>query len=99
MNLSKNEMNLAKEQLILTNRNELSLTGITDVISFDDMSVCVKIGNSTLLIEGEGLHISKLLLENSTIMVEGRVSGIAFYEGNAVAKKWFWQKWRGQHGN
>ena len=57
--------NEAKEtSLALKNREILNLTGIEDVISFDEMSVYLVTGNGNLLIEGTGLHIIRSMLYN-----------------------------------
>ena len=52
------------------NREVLTLTGIEDVISFDEASVYLVTGNGNLLIEGTGLHITTLDVSAGNMTVE-----------------------------
>jgi sporulation protein YabP len=61
------------QNLILENRERLSISGVIDVESFNDESVVVDTELGLLLICGEDLHISKLNLENSELSIEGDI--------------------------
>ena len=51
-------------QLILEDRRALTLSGVSDVDSFDEMTVIVYTDLGELTIKGENLHINRLNLES-----------------------------------
>ncbi len=61
------------QNLILENREKLSISGVIDVESFNDESVVVNTELGVLIISGEDLRISKLNLDNSELSVEGNI--------------------------
>jgi len=61
------------QNLILENRERLSVSGVIDVESFNDESVIVDTEMGVLVIRGEDLHISKLNLDSSELSVEGDI--------------------------
>jgi len=75
-----------KSSLSLENRKNLILTGILEVISFDDekISLNTKLGN--LSIKGEGLKMNKLDVQNGDVIIIGTILSM-IYSGKNVAKK------------
>lgn len=75
-----------KSSLSLEDRKNLILTGILEVISFDDekISLNTKLGN--LNIKGEGLKMNKLDVQNGDVVIIGTILSI-IYSGKNVAKK------------
>ena len=71
--------------LSLKNREILTLSGIEDVISFDEMSVYLVTGNGNLLIEGTGLHITTLDVSAGNMTIEGFIRSM-FYNDKEIAK-------------
>ena len=59
----RNSINSATMQnLVLENREKLSISGVNDVLSFDDQIVILETGLGLLTIKGENLRINKLRL-------------------------------------
>ena len=65
-------------QLILQDRGQLEMTGVTDVDSFDDTTVKAYTALGVLHICGSGLHIRHLDLENGMLSLEGQVDSLAY---------------------
>jgi len=61
------------QNLILENREKLSISGVIDVESFNDECVIAETELGTLIIRGIDLHISKLNIENSELGIEGEI--------------------------
>lgn len=68
------------QNLILENRNKLSISGVLDVLSFDDQLVMVETELGLLTVKGEDLHINKLSIDTSEVIVEGEISSLAYSE-------------------
>ncbi len=68
--------------VILEGREKLSITGVTDVQSFDEEQVLLETVRGMLIIRGQGLHIERLQLEPGELLVEGEI-GLMEYDDNA----------------
>lgn len=66
------------QNLILENRGKLSVSGVNDVLSFDDQVVMVDTELGLLTVKGENIRINKLSLDTSEVIVEGEVSSLTY---------------------
>lgn len=72
--------NTTVQNLILENRERLSISGVVEVLSFDDQIVIVETELGLLNIKGENLKINKLSIDTSEVIVEGDISSLAYSE-------------------
>jgi len=70
--------NSVLQNLILENRGKLSVSGVLDVLSFDDQVVIVETELGLLTVKGENLRINKLSLDTSEVVVEGEMYSFAY---------------------
>ena len=70
----------------LYNREKGKLTGILDVISFDEHVITLETDMGMLMIRGKDLHVSRLTLEKGEIDLEGRVDSLVYSSNEAVKK-------------
>lgn len=68
------------QNLILENRNKLNISGVLDVLSFDDQLVIVETELGLLTVKGENLRINKLSIDTSEVIVEGEISSLSYSE-------------------
>lgn len=66
------------QNLILENRNKLSISGVLDVLSFDDQIIIIETELGLLTIKGETLRINKLSIDTSEVIVEGQIDSISY---------------------
>lgn len=66
--------------LTLEARRRLRVTGVTEVISFDDSSVVLVTSLGTLVILGKELQLKTLTLEGGSVAVEGEISDLRYEE-------------------
>ena len=66
------------QNLILENRSKLSISGVLDVLSFDDQIVIIETELGLLTIKGETLRINKLSIDTSEVIVEGQIDSISY---------------------
>ena len=71
------------QNLVLENRNKLSISGVLDVLSFDDQVVMVETELGLLTVKGENIHINKLSIDTSEVVVEGEISYLAYSDTSA----------------
>ena len=66
------------QNLILENRGKLSISGVLDVLSFDDQVVIVETELGLLTVKGENIRINKLSLDTSEVIVDGEISSLTY---------------------
>lgn len=66
------------QNLILENRGKLNVSGVNDVLSFDDQVVMIDTELGLLTVKGENLRINKLSLDTSEVIVEGEISSLTY---------------------
>ena len=63
----------APHHLILEGREQLSVSGVEEVESFDENTIVMLTNRGTLIVRGEELHIEKLSLDGGDLKVEGTI--------------------------
>ena len=77
---NNNIVNGVVQNLILENRNKLSVSGVNDVLSFDDEVVIMETELGLLTVKGENLKINKLSIDTSEVIVEGEINNLSYSE-------------------
>ena len=73
------ENNVKQEQnLILENRKSLSISGVTDVDSFDEKCISLYTQLGELTIQGRELHIDSMSVETGDMSVTGDIWAIIY---------------------
>lgn len=76
-------------KLTLNQREELTLTGVTEVIRFDDNSVILTTHLGTLIVQGQDLILKTLSLEGGNVAVRGHIASLIYEEPRPAG---FWQR-------
>lgn len=66
------------QNLILENRKNLSISGITDVDSFDEKAICLYTQLGELTIHGKDLHIDSMSVETGDMTITGDIWSIIY---------------------
>lgn len=66
------------QNLLLENRNKLNISGVLDVLSFDDQIVIVETELGLLTVKGDNLRINKLSIDTSEVIVEGDIISLIY---------------------
>ena len=66
--------------VILEEREQLVISGVEEVESFDESAIYLTTAQGGLEIQGEDLHIEKLSLDGGDLKVEGRVNALIYGE-------------------
>lgn len=75
------------QNTILENRNKLSVSGVKDVLSFDDQVIVMETELGLLTVKGENLKINKLSIDTSEVVVEGEISSLSYSEQSKVKQE------------
>ena len=71
--------------VILEGRERPSVSGVTEVVSFDDTAVVLQTSLGTLIVQGKELQLKTLSLEGGQVEVDGSVSALAYEEPRQAA--------------
>ena len=72
--------------IIWKDRKNGSISGVKDVISFDESCVILETEQGRLVLKGKDLHVGKLTLERGEVELDGRIDSMV-YTGSSPAKK------------
>ena len=67
-------------KLGLEERKHLTMTGVTEVVSFDENTVVLRTSLGLLMVHGKDLKLKTLSLEGGQVMVDGTVSALVYEE-------------------
>ena len=73
-------------KLTLTNRSNLNVSGVTEVVSFDEETVVLHTELGTLVIQGRDLQLKTLTAEG--VAVDGTVSALTYEEPKQEKGGW-----------
>ena len=76
-------------KLTLQQREDLTMTGVTEVVSFDEASVILKTHLGTLTVLGENLILKTLSLDGGQVAITGHIHSLVYEEPRDAG---FWRK-------
>ncbi len=73
-----NQETAKKHRIEMVDRASLSITGVSDVINFDETSVVLETCGGILSVDGQELHIVNLNVDSGEISISGSICGIIY---------------------
>lgn len=74
------------QNIILENREKLNVSGVLDVLSFDDQIIIVETELGLLTIKGENLKINKLNIDTSEVTLDGMIASLSYSNSDSIKK-------------
>ena len=65
-------------KLTLNERKNLTMTGVNEVVSFDENMIALRTGLGLLTVQGQELKLKTLSLEGGQVAVEGQISALVY---------------------
>ena len=79
-------------KLTLNERKSLTMTGVTEVLRFEETAVVLKTSLGLLTVQGQDLKLKTLSLEGGQVAVDGQMFALVYEEPRETG---FWQRlWR-----
>ena len=79
-------------KLSLNERKNLTMTGVTEVVSLDDTTVVLQTALGTLEVQGQQLQLKTLSIDGGQVAVDGQISALFYEEPRASGG--FWGRFR-----
>lgn len=67
-------------KLTLNERSHLTMTGVTEVVTFDENAVILKTGLGTLVVQGRELQLKTLSPEGGQVVIAGKITALTYEE-------------------
>lgn len=77
------EEHLSPHSLSLEERKTLSLSGVSEIISFDEASIILHTSLGTLIVHGNELKLKTLSIDGGQVEVSGMINEL-IYEENKI---------------
>lgn len=77
------EQNVGSHRVSLSERKELAVTGVSEVVSFDEEAVVLKTSMGTLVVHGRQLQLKTLSVTGGQVEVSGTVSALIYQQTKA----------------
>lgn len=84
----KNKLPVKPHHVIMEDRTKLTITGVEDVISFDEAEIITRTGQGNLMIRGRNLHIGKLTLDTGEVTIDGTISELCYEDTTPSTGLW-----------
>ena len=69
---------LLPHKLTLDERKNLTMTGVTEVVRFEDTAVVLRTCLGTLIVQGQQLQLKTLTLDGGNVAVEGQINALTY---------------------
>ena len=73
-----NDVNEKAHSINAENRRKLSISGVTDIDSFDENTVLLYTTMGELTIKGSDLHVNDLSVTNGEMNIEGEIDAVIY---------------------
>ncbi|MEM1485949.1 YabP/YqfC family sporulation protein [Oscillospiraceae bacterium PP1C4] len=83
---------VAPHNIIMEDRRRLTVSGVTDIDSFDEQTVVLFCATGELAIRGEGLHINRIDVDTGELSLEGDCIHSLTYADNLPLRGGFFGK-------
>ena len=80
------EIRTRTHKVILENRSRGTITGIQEVVSFDENQIVLDTDMGLLTVKGKNLHVSRLTLEKGETDIDGSIDSLAYSSNEAYRK-------------
>lgn len=78
--MEQNNAALGKHSLFIDNRKSISLTGVTEIVSFDENEIRFSLADTDLVVEGDFLKIEGFSKDTGQVSVCGSISSVIYCE-------------------
>ena len=81
-----------KNDILIRSRKHIDITGVRDVVSFDDRAVVMITSGGDMTVEGEDLKIGVLDTDKGIVSIDGKISAVIYYDDSPNEKRKLFRK-------
>lgn len=76
----------SKHSVTMDKKERVSITGVIDVLSFDEETVIADTEMGVIILKGGNLHVNRLNLDTGDLGVDGDIVSLTYEDSNIYAK-------------
>ena len=76
----------SRHTVVLEQRESASITGVLDVLSFDEEAIVCETEKGVIILRGANLHVNRLNLDHGELDVDGTIDNITYEDQAAFGK-------------
>lgn len=88
--MAEAEFTSKRHNIILENREKLSMSGVTDVESFDENEVSLFTALGELVVRGKNLHVDAMNLDSGDMDITGEIKSFVYGDKDRTKKPSIW---------
>lgn len=92
MNEMKQPQNGVKHEFCVKDRRSTTISGVKEMLDFDEQTVHMMTALGELSVDGEGLRVKVLDMERGVVVIEGKIDGIAYLDEHPEERRGFWSR-------
>lgn len=85
--MSDNALVPERNDIVIRSRRHIDITGVRDVISFDDRSIVAVTRCGDMAVEGDALKIEVIDVEKEILSIDGKISAVIYYDSEPPKKR------------
>ena len=78
--------------IIMEDRRHLTVSGVSDIDSFDEQTLVIFTSMGELTVKGQDLHINRLSLEVGELLIEGDIDALLYSQREQKQQGGFFSK-------
>ena len=75
-----------RHNVIIDKRERVAVSGVIDVVSFDEETIVCETEMGVLIIRGGNLHVNRLNLDDGELEVDGEIENIGYEDDMIIGK-------------
>lgn len=76
--MEDDKTNIIREHSLQYAKGLLTVTGVTEVVRFEEREVFLNLGNRGMLVKGSHLRVAELTLKSALLRMEGEVESVSY---------------------
>lgn len=90
MSVTNVNKELGKSEITLRGRRDMTVSGVEEVVNFDDEGAKLRTSDGELFIEGREIKIGTLDTDRGIVNLSGRINGFYYTTEDEKQKRGFW---------
>lgn len=75
-----------RHTVLIDRREAVSVTGVIDVLSFDEETIIAETDMGVIILRGDNLHVNRLSLETGDLDIDGAITHLSYEESIGYGK-------------
>lgn len=68
-------------------RSGMHISGVLDMVNFDESGVVMETVCGSLAVEGEELHVTVLNVADGKVSIDGKINGVYYFDNSPQVKR------------